>query len=79
MTAKEYCMNHPAFAYYSGFSGMEIHGIENGFLYFVTGAWSSRRSRRYHKMQIRYDHDGNDYILFHGYKVLFSDFISMRG
>lgn len=30
MTAKEYCTSHDAIAYYSGLSGLEIHGIEYG-------------------------------------------------
>ena len=42
MTKKEYCLKNPPVAYYSGFSGLEIHGIEYGtedFLYCVSGAW----------------------------------------
>ena len=30
MSKKAYCNNNPAIAYYSGFSGLEIHGIEYG-------------------------------------------------
>lgn len=40
MTKKEYCNTHPATAYYSGFNGLEIHGIEygiNDYLYCVSG------------------------------------------
>ena len=30
MTKKEYCLKNPPVAYYSGFSGLKIHGIEYG-------------------------------------------------
>jgi hypothetical protein len=40
--AKEYCMNHPAIAYASRNSGLEIHGIVecgvNEYVYAVSGA-----------------------------------------
>lgn len=42
MTAKEYCTSHDAIAYYSGLSGLEIHGIEYGvddYVYCASGAW----------------------------------------
>ena len=51
MTKKEYCTTHPATAYYSGFSGLEIHGIEygiNDYLYCVSGAWGGGKA--YHKL-----------------------------
>ena len=69
MSKKEYCLNNPATAYYSGFSGLEIHGIEYGtedYLYCVSGAWSSKKS--YHKLKIYYNDQG-DYVRLHGYKV----------
>ena len=36
MTKKEYCLKNPPVAYYSGFSGLEIHGIEYGTEDFYT-------------------------------------------
>lgn len=70
MTKKEYCLNNPAAAYYSGFGGLEINGIEygiNDFLYCTSGAWTSRR--QYHKVKIKYSNNGAAFIRLHGYKI----------
>lgn len=80
MTKKEYCNNNPAIAYYSGFNGLEIHGIEYGiddFIYCVSGAWGSSKIRKYHKLKINYDRKDNSYFMLHGYKCLLSDCIKM--
>jgi hypothetical protein len=80
MTKKEYCQNHPATAYYSGFSGLEIHGIEygiNDYLYCVSGAWAGPSARKYHKLKIRCTAYGQHYIMLHGYKIPLSDCIRM--
>jgi hypothetical protein len=80
MTKKEYCLKNPAIAYYSGFNGFEIHGFEygiNDYLYGVSGAWSSPKNHRYHKLMIRYDIKGNGYFMFHGYKCNLNDCIRM--
>lgn len=48
MTAKEYCTSHDAIAYYSGLSGLEIHGIEYGvddYVYCASGAWVGKYCR----------------------------------
>lgn len=78
MTKKDYCMKNVATAYYSGFSGLEIHGIEYGiddYIYCVSGAWSSKKS--YHKLKINCDKHGNAFIRLHGYKVPLNECIRM--
>ena len=82
MTKKEYCQNRPAIAYYSGFHGLEIHGIEYGitdYIYCVSGAWSARSARRYHRLKIHYTADGTPFFRLHGYKCLLDDCIRMGG
>jgi len=77
MTKKEYCLNNPAVAYYSGFSGLEIHGIEYGiddYLYGVSGAWCANKA--YHKLKIHYDKNGG-FVRLHGYKVRMDECIRM--
>lgn len=77
MTKKEYCLNNPAVAYYSGFSGLEIHGIEygvNDYLYCVSGAWGGGKT--YHKLKIHYDNNGG-FVRLHGYKVPMNECIRM--
>lgn len=78
MTKKEYCTQNPAIAYYSGFSGLEIHGIEygiNDYLYCVSGAWGGGKA--YHKLKIQYNHNGAGFVRLHGYKVPLDEFIRM--
>lgn len=80
MTKKEYCMKNPAIAYYSGFSGLEIHGIEygiNDYLYCVSGAWGAHSRRKYHKLKINYDRNGGAFVCLHGYKVPLNECIRM--
>jgi hypothetical protein len=82
MNKKEYCQKNPAVAYYSGFNGLEIHGIEYGiddYIYCVSGAWGSPKNYSYHKLKIYYDSKGNGYFMLHGYKCLLSDCIRMNG
>lgn len=78
MTKKEFCLKNPACAYYSGFSGLEIHGIEYGitdYLYCVSGAWGGSKS--YHKLKIRYDAHEGAFVRLHGYKVPLDECIRM--
>lgn len=78
MTKKEYCLKNPPVAYYSGFSGLEIHGIEYGtedFLYCVSGAWGGGKA--YHKLKIKYDRNGRAFVRLHGYKVPLNECIRM--
>ena len=70
MTKKEYCINNEAIAYYSGFGGLEIHGIEYGvydYLYCTSGAWTGKKS--YHKLKIYYDSNFSGFVRLHGYKI----------
>ena len=79
MTKKEYCTAHPAKAYYSGFNGLEIHGIEygiNDYLYCVSGAWGAHSRRKYHKLKIQCDNNGG-FVRLHGYKVPLNECIRM--
>ena len=78
MTKKEYCLKNPPVAYYSGFSGLEIHGIEYGtedFLYCVSGAWGGGKA--YHKLKIKYDRIGGAFVRLNGYKVPLNECIRM--
>lgn len=80
MTKKEYCTMHPACAYYSGFHGLEIHGVEgapDNYIYCVSGAWSAHSARKYHRLKIQYDRNGAAFFRLHGYKCLLSDCIRM--
>ena len=79
MTSKEYCLQNPAVAYYSGFSGLEIHGIEygiNDYLLCVSGAWGAKSKQTPHRLKIYYDNNG-DFISLQGYKVPMNEFIRM--
>lgn len=81
MTKKEYCLKHPASAYYSGFDGLEIHGIEygiNDYIYCVSGAWGAASKQKYHRLKIQYDNRGA-YFMLHGYKCRLEDCIRMGG
>lgn len=71
MTKKEYCSKNPAVAYYSGFAGLEIHGIEygiNDYLLCVSGAWGAKSKQSYHRLKIYYDNNGG-FVRLHGYKI----------
>lgn len=81
MTKKDYCLTHPAVAYYSGFNGFEIHGIEYGiddYIYGVSGAWGAASKRKYHCLKIHYD-GGGAYFMLHGYKCRLDECIRMGG
>lgn len=77
MTKKEICLNNPAFAYYSGFSGLELHKIEYGiedYIYCTSGAWTGNKS--YHKLKVHYG-SKNDFLKLHGYKIPLNECIRM--
>ena len=81
MSKKEYFKNNPATAYYSGFNGLEIYGIEYGiddYIYCVSGAWGAASKRKYHRLKIRCTAYGQHYFLLHGYKIPLSDCIKME-
>ena len=78
MNKKEYCINNKAVAYYSGFGGLEIHGIEygvNDYLYCTSGAWTGKKS--HHKLKIQYSTNGGAFVRLHGYKISLDECIRM--
>lgn len=77
-TKKEICTQNPAFAYYSGFGGLELHHIEydiEDYIYCVSGAWSGQKS--FHRLKINYDSKGNAFIKLRDYKVPLDECIRM--
>ena len=69
LTKKEICIQNKAFAYYSGFGGLEMHYVEYGiedYIYCKSGAWYGKKS--YHKLKIYYE-DDYCYIKLHGYEI----------
>ena len=78
MTKKDVCLNNEAFAYYSGFGGVEFYHIEYGsedYIYCVSSAWHGKK--RYHKLKMYYDSDYG-YVKLHGYKIPLSECIKIR-
>ena len=70
MTKREYCINHHSIAYYSGFSGLEIKGIEYGiddYVVFQSGCWGSPAIYGYHKAKIYYT--DRPYFMLNGYRI----------
>lgn len=56
-------------AYYSGFNGLEIKGIEygiNDYVFLVSGAWGGKK--RTHRLKVYYTSE-DAYIKLHGYRV----------
>lgn len=77
-TKKEICENNKSFAYYSGFSGLELKHIEygiNDYIYCVSGAWCNEKS--YHKLKVYSDKNGSSYMKLHGYKIPLNECIRM--
>ncbi len=81
MTKREYCQRESV-AYYSGFDGLEIKGIEygiNDYIYCVSGAWyGGETNRKCHKLKINYDRSGNAFIKLHGYKISLNECLRMN-
>lgn len=78
--AKEYCMNHPAIAYASRNSGLEIHGIEygvTGYVYAVSGAWAGTAAYRFHRVRIDYTARWRAYFRIRGSRVYLDECIRM--
>ena len=80
MTKREYCESHKSIAYYSGFNGLEIKGIENGiedYVYCVSGAWGDGKG--FHRCKIYYPADKRKSAFFkvHGYTVPLDECIRM--
>ena len=78
LTKKEVCLNNEAFAYYSGFGGLEIHHIDYGiedYIYCVSGAWHG--TKNYHKLKVYYGED-NSYIKLNGHRIPLNECIRMQ-
>lgn len=82
MSKKEFCEKQKSIAYYSGFNGLEIKGIEygiNDFIYCVSNCWyGGKKAEKYHKCKIYYTKD-NTYFFVNKCKVLLSDCVRMEG
>ena len=79
MSKKKYCLDNGLIAYYSGLSGLEIHGIEygiNDYIYCKSGAWAAASKYKYHKLKVYYDSAGG-FIKLHGYKIPLNECIGM--
>ena len=82
MTKKEYCQKNPPIAYYSGFDGLEIHGIGYGiddYIYCVSGAWGPPSGYKYHRLKIYHDPERGGFFRLHGYKCYLDDCVRMGG
>lgn len=79
MNKREYCLNHPSIAYYSGLFGIEIKGIEYGiedYIYSVSGTWNGKPS--YHRNKIMYTASGDPYFRIYGYRIPLNECIRMN-
>lgn len=81
MTAREYCMIHPAIAYASRNGGIEIHGIEYGINDFVYAAVSrsqaSTAAHSFHRARIDYTASGRAYFRIFGSREYLDECIRM--
>lgn len=80
MTKREYCETHESIAYYSGFNGLEIKGVEYGtedYVYCISGAWSGKKA--YHRCKVYYSASENvsPFIKLHGYVVPLHECVRM--
>ena len=80
MKKREYCESHESIAYYSGFNGLEIKGIENDicdYVYCVTGAWRGKKS--FHRCKLHYTAkgDASPFFKVHGHIVPLYECIKM--
>lgn len=75
MGKREY-IDKPSIAYYSGFAGIEIKGIEygiNDYIIFTAGAWTGKPSM--HKSKIY--SAKRDYFKYRGVRIHLDDCIRM--
>ena len=78
MTKKEICLNNKAFAYYSGWGGVELHHIEYGmddYIYCVSNAWHG--VKQYHKLKVYYTEHGDSYIKLVGHRIPLNECIRL--
>jgi hypothetical protein len=79
MTKKEIIQNTKPFAYYSGYSGIELHHIEYGIddhVYFIAGTRTANKS--YHKSKVYFNLNGDSYIKFNGNRIPLGECIMMN-
>lgn len=80
--SKAEILNMPTIAYWSGLDGLEIKDIEygiNDYVLCVSGAWYGGKSNeRAHRVKIRYNKNGDPYIVIHGYRILLSECIACQ-
>ena len=77
MTKKD-ILKMETIAYYSGFNGLEIKGIEYGIddhVLCVSGAWNGKPNP--HRLKVYYTSE-NAYIKLHGYRVPLDECIRME-
>ena len=64
MTPKKYCESHDVIAYYSGWGGVEIHGVEDEgcetYVYFKASAWYGKKT--YHRCKVHFSQKGHAYF-----------------
>ena len=77
--SKSEILDMPTIAYWSGLDGLEIKDIEYGikvYVLCVSGAWYGGKSnKRAHRVKIRYNKNGDPYIVIHGYRIPLSECI----
>ena len=75
MNKRTYCLENETIGYYSGWGGIEIHGMEyecgEDYVYFVGGAWGSTPS--YHKAKVQYTLTGNPYFNYRSHRIPLSE------
>lgn len=80
MTKKQFCRATKAVAYFSGWGGLEIHGVEYGeedYIYYVGNAWyGGADGKTYHKTKIYYDTD-RPYFKHNGARIRLDECITM--
>ena len=67
---KKAILKKSALAYYSGWNGIEIKGIENGiedYVIYVSGAWYGKKS--VHRSVIKTTMSGNMYFICNGHRI----------
>lgn len=80
--SKAEILDMPTIAYWSGLDGLEIKDIEHGindYVRCVSGTWYGGKSNeRAHRVKIRYNKNGDPYIVIRGYRIPLSECIACR-
>lgn len=75
---KQAFMEQKSVGYYSGFGGVEVKEIQNGYedyIIFVAGAWCSAKS--IHRRKVQYTVNGEPFVSFANCRLYLRDFIRM--